>query len=63
VFTIFFQSMPMPKDNPDRDQGNLIATWGQARLLKNFDGRCKLVGGSAEDRAEAAKWIAMFMPR
>ena len=55
-------AMPIPRNNPDREEGNLIAAWGQARLLKTYDGKCKLVGGSAEDRAQAAKWIGMFKP-
>jgi hypothetical protein len=34
---------------------------GEARLLKKWDGKCELVGGTEEDRAEARKWIALFM--
>ena len=61
ALSIFVQSRAQRQS--DRHDGRVIATWGQARLLKNLDGACKLVGGSVEDRAEAQKWVAMFMPR
>ena len=40
---------------------NLIATFGQARLLNRADGRVELHGGSDSDRTEAKQWISLFL--
>ena len=40
---------------------NLIACFGQARLVAGGDGRVELVGGSASDQLEAREWISLFM--
>ena len=45
---------------PFEDEGELVASWGQARLIKYLDGRVELRGGSAQDRAEAREWLSMF---
>ncbi len=45
---------------PFRDEGELIASWGEARLIKYLDRRSVLKGGSKEDRAEAREWISLF---
>jgi hypothetical protein len=42
-------------------EAEVIATFGQARLVKMLDGKLELVGGSADDRANAHEWISMFM--
>jgi hypothetical protein len=36
-----------------RDEGEVIASLGQARLIKYLDGKYKLGGGSREDRLAA----------
>jgi hypothetical protein len=41
-------------------QGEVIASWGEAKLVKNLDGKLELRGGSKEDRGEAREWISMF---
>jgi hypothetical protein len=46
---------------PDREQGEVIAGFGQAKLIKKLDSKYELVGGSEADRAEAQKWISLFM--
>jgi hypothetical protein len=46
-----------------KDEGEFIASWGEARLIKYLDGRFMLKGGSQEDRVKAEKWISMFMPK
>ena len=46
---------------PFKDEGELIASWGQAQLIKNLDGKVVLKGGSKEDRMEAREWISMFL--
>ncbi len=43
------------------DEGNVIAYFGDARLVKKLDRRFELRGGSDKDRAEARKWISLFM--
>jgi hypothetical protein len=42
-------------------EGEVIAIFGQARLVKTVDFKYELRGGSDEDRAEAREWISMFM--
>ena len=43
-----------------RDEGEVVAGWGEARLIKYLDGRVELKGGSKEDRLAAHKWISLF---
>jgi hypothetical protein len=45
---------------PFKDRGELIASWGEARLIKYLDGKTELRGGSEQDRAEAREWMSMF---
>jgi hypothetical protein len=42
------------------NHGEVIAGWGDARLIRRPDGRHQLVGGTAEDRAAAREWISLF---
>jgi hypothetical protein len=46
-----------------KDEGEVLASWGEAKLLKYLTGNVELRGGSKEDRIAARKWIAMFMPK
>lgn len=39
-----------------------IARFGPARLVKNFDGRHELIGGTAEHHAAAREWCSLFAP-
>ncbi|MGH7967255.1 MAG: hypothetical protein ACREIC_00865 [Limisphaerales bacterium] len=43
-----------------RDEGEMIARFGQARLMRRLNGRVELVGGTSEDRIEAREWISIF---
>jgi len=43
-----------------RDDGEVLAYFGQARLVKKLDGKLELVGGTNEDRTAAREWISMF---
>jgi len=43
-----------------RDEGEVIATWGQARLIKYLNGRAELKGGTREDRLPAQEWMSLF---
>ena len=46
-----------------RPQEELIATFGQAQLVRTLDGKSELRGGTAEDRQKAKEWISMFWQR
>jgi hypothetical protein len=43
-----------------KDEGGVVASWGQARLVKYLDGKVELKGGSKEDRLAAHEWISLF---
>jgi hypothetical protein len=43
-----------------KDEGEVIASFGQAQLVKYLDGKCELQSGSKEDRLAAKEWISMF---
>jgi hypothetical protein len=43
-----------------RDEGEVLAYFGQARLVKKLDGKLELVGGTNEDRTAAREWISLF---
>ncbi len=43
-----------------RPQGELVATFGLAQLVRMPDGQNELRGGTAEDRQKAQEWISMF---
>jgi len=38
----------------------VIAMFGEARLVKHLDGRLEIVGGSEQDRADAHAWMKQF---
>jgi len=42
------------------NEGELIACFGQARLVRKLDGKIELVGGSHQDRLAAREWISLF---
>jgi hypothetical protein len=42
------------------NRGQVVATWGQAQLIKHLDGKLLLKGGSKEDRLAAHEWISLF---
>jgi hypothetical protein len=42
------------------NRGEVIAGWGEARLIRHLDGRYQLVGGTAEDQAVVREWISLF---
>jgi len=41
--------------------GETLALFGDARLVKKLDGKIELLGGSRADRAEAAEWCSLFL--
>ena len=46
---------------PFRDEGEVIAIFGRAELVKYLDGKYELRGGEKEDLAAAQEWISLFM--
>jgi hypothetical protein len=40
---------------------NLVAHFGQAKLVTRADGQTELRGGTKADRLEAREWISLFM--
>lgn len=45
---------------PYKDEGEVVATWGQAKLVRFLDGKLELKGGSKAERGEAREWISLF---
>ncbi len=45
---------------PYKDEGEVVAAWGQAQLIRYLNGRAELRGGSKDDRLAAQEWISMF---
>ena len=43
-----------------KDEGELIAGWGEAQLIRYLDGKMELRGGTKEDRLAAHEWISLF---
>jgi hypothetical protein len=43
------------------DRGEVIALFGDAKLVKTIDSKYELRGGSKGDRTAAQEWISMFM--
>lgn len=43
-----------------KDEGEVSASFGQARLVKYLDGKYELRGGSKRDRLAAKEWISIF---
>ena len=38
----------------------MIASWGEAQLIKYLDEETEPKGGSEQDRAEAREWMSLF---
>ena len=45
---------------PYKDEAEVVAYFGQARLIKYLDGKMELRDGSAKDQAEAREWMLLF---
>jgi len=45
---------------PYKDEGEVVAAWSQAQLVKYLHWKTELRGGSEQDRAEAKEWMSMF---
>ncbi len=45
---------------PFKDEGEVVAAWGEAQLIRFLDGKTELRGGSKEDRLAAQEWISLL---
>jgi hypothetical protein len=43
-------------------EGETIAIFGSARLVKELNGKIELIGGTADDHADAREWCSLFAP-
>ena len=43
-----------------RNEAEIMASWGDACLLKYLDGKLVLKGGAKADRLAAYEWISLF---
>jgi len=43
------------------DEGETLAAFGQARLVKQLNGKIELLGGSPADRTAAKEWCSLFL--
>jgi len=43
-----------------KDEGEIIASWGQAKPVRRPDGRLEPEGGSPDDRVAAREWMSLF---
>jgi hypothetical protein len=43
-----------------KDEGEIIARFGDAQLIRFLDGKMGLRGGSNDDRTVAREWMSMF---
>jgi len=43
-----------------KDEGDIIAWFGGAKLVRFLDGKTELRGGSKDDRIAAREWMSMF---
>jgi hypothetical protein len=48
---------------PATQEGETIATFGEARLVRDLGGRIEIVGGTEVDRREAREWASRFLRR
>ena len=45
---------------PFNDEGEVVAGWGEAQLIKYLNGKVDLKGGTKEDRSAAHEWMSLF---
>lgn len=43
------------------NEGEVIARFGEAALIRQPDGKWQLKGGSHDDRSTAKEWISLFV--
>jgi len=59
---VYFGRMKNAQLLPDQaDSGEVIALFGDAKLVKTIDSKYELRGGSKGDRTTAQEWVSLFM--
>ncbi len=53
------KSMNLDWLRPAEEQ--LVASFGDAKLVRRLDGRMELKGGTPDDRTAAKEWISLFL--
>ena len=48
-------------DNAAPPREELIASFGEAQILKHLDGKLEIRGGTEQEKAEARAWIKQFL--
>lgn len=43
------------------NEGEIMACFGEAKLIKRLTGKIELVGGTDADRAAAREWTSLFL--
>jgi len=46
-----------------RSNEEVVASFGEARLVRALDGKVELKGGTDEDRQQAEEWMSKFWPQ
>ena len=46
---------------PERDQEEVIATFGGAQTIKYLDGTLEIKGGTEAEKAQAHSWMKQFL--
>jgi hypothetical protein len=44
-------------------EAEVLAVFGDAKLMKHMNGKVELRGGTAEDQRAAREWVEKFMPQ
>jgi hypothetical protein len=44
----------------NRSNGRIIREFGEAKLIRQPDGKHELIGGNRADAAEANEWVSLF---
>jgi hypothetical protein len=52
--------MKLKFDPPFQYEGEVVAGWGEAQLIKYLNGKVELKGGTKEDRLAAQEWMSLF---
>ena len=48
-------------DLPERERVELIARFGEARLVKLLDGKLEIRGGTEQEKTQAHDWMKQFL--
>ena len=57
MFALVMSGNPRPERRPEE----LIATFGEARIVRSLDGKLEIKDGSPEDREQAQTWMQTFL--